>query len=38
MPPEELQRKGRRARDVIARSGGKAEACRRVCDILERGL
>lgn len=38
MPAEEIQRKGRRARDVIARSGGKAGACERVCDVIERGV
>jgi len=38
MAPAELQRKGRRAREVIARSGGKAAACERVCDVVERGV
>jgi colanic acid biosynthesis glycosyl transferase WcaI len=38
MAPAELQRKGRRAREVIALSGGKAGACDRVCDVIERGV
>ena len=37
-PPAELRRKGRRAREVIARAGGKAAACERVCDVIERGV
>jgi putative colanic acid biosynthesis glycosyltransferase WcaI len=38
MDPVELQRKGRRAREVMALSGGKAGACERVCDVIERGV
>jgi colanic acid biosynthesis glycosyl transferase WcaI len=38
MAPAELQRKGRRAREVMALSGGKAGACERVCDVIERGV
>jgi hypothetical protein len=36
--PEDLREKGRRARDLIDSMGGKAAACNRVCDVLERGL
>lgn len=36
MAPAELQRKGRLAREVMALSGGKAGACERVCDVIER--
>lgn len=38
MDPAELERKGRRAREVMALSGGKAGACERVCDIIQRGV
>ena len=38
MDPAELERKGRRAREVMALSGGKAGACERVCDVIERGV
>jgi glycosyltransferase involved in cell wall biosynthesis len=38
MDPAELQRKGRRAREVMALTGGKAAACERVCDVIERGV
>jgi glycosyltransferase involved in cell wall biosynthesis len=37
-PPEVLREKGRRAREVISAMGGKAQACARVCDVLERGI
>jgi len=36
--PAALAEKGRRARDVMVATGGKAVACGRVCDVLERGL
>ena len=36
--PEELRQKGIRARELIVAMGGKAAACERVCDVLERGL
>lgn len=36
--PEDLREKGRRARSLIEAMGGKATACSRVCDVLERGL
>ncbi|MFN2603837.1 MAG: glycosyltransferase family 4 protein [Gemmatimonadaceae bacterium] len=36
--PEELREKGQRAHDLIEEMGGKAAACSRVCDVLERGL
>ena len=38
MNPTELEQKGRRAREVIALSGGKAGAVERVCDVVERGV
>lgn len=38
MDPEELKRKGRHARQVLLRSGGKAGACGRFCDVMERGI
>jgi hypothetical protein len=38
MDPVELERKGRRAREVMAQSGGKAGAVERVCDVIERGV
>jgi hypothetical protein len=38
MDPVELERKGRRAREVMALSGGKAGAVERVCDVVERGV
>ncbi len=37
-PPASLWEKGRRAQEVISAMGGKAQACARVCDVLERGL
>lgn len=37
-PPEVLRDKGRRAFEVISAMGGKATACARVCDVLERGV
>jgi hypothetical protein len=37
-PPEVLREKGRRAYQVMAKMGGKATACARVCDVLERGV
>jgi hypothetical protein len=37
-PPEVLREKGRRAYEVISAMGGKAQACARVCDVLERGV
>lgn len=36
--PEHLREKGRRARELIVALGGKAVACGRVCDVLERGV
>jgi glycosyltransferase involved in cell wall biosynthesis len=36
--PEELREKGNRARELIIAMGGKSAACKRVCDVLERGL
>lgn len=38
MDPAELRQKGRRAREVMTLSGGKAGACERVCDVIERGV
>jgi colanic acid biosynthesis glycosyl transferase WcaI len=38
MDPAQLERKGRRAREVMALSGGKAGAVERVCDVIERGV
>ncbi|HUQ19474.1 MAG TPA: glycosyltransferase family 4 protein [Gemmatimonadaceae bacterium] len=37
-PPDVLRAKGQRAYDVIRSMGGKAQACARVCDVLERGI
>ncbi len=36
--PAVLAEKGRRAREVIVAMGGKAAACGRLCDVLEKGL
>jgi colanic acid biosynthesis glycosyl transferase WcaI len=36
--PEVLREKGRRAREVVRGMGGKAGACGRLCDVLEKGL
>jgi hypothetical protein len=36
--PALLAEKGRRAREVIVAMGGKAAACGRLCDVLEKGL
>lgn len=36
--PEALAEKGRNARDAMVAMGGKAGACGRLCDVLERGL
>jgi len=36
--PAELAQKGRRARRLAELNGGKAGACARVCDVIERGI
>jgi len=36
--PEALARKGRNARNAMVAMGGKAAACGRLCDVLERGV
>jgi len=36
--PEALAEKGRNARDAMVAMGGKATACGRLCDVLERGV
>ena len=36
--PAQLAEKGTRAREVMTAMGGKAAACGRVCDVLEKGL
>jgi len=36
--PAELERMGRRARQLVSNDGGKHGACGRVCDLIERGI
>jgi hypothetical protein len=36
--PAALAEKGRHARDAMLAMGGKAAACGRLCDVLEKGL